>query len=339
MVTCIAGLWAIAGPHTAWAQWACASGICSTTDAVGIGTSSPTFQLQTRGVIAADQGNNVMVLLGGSAADSAAGTSYGGIWYDTTSNSLQINALSGGVAWRNIVLNGNGAGNVGIGTTAPASQLTISGAGQATGNFNTAGPLAGALELDDSGDVGGNGGTIVFSAATQAWKFAAIKGFVENGGNNSQGAIVFAVRPVATNPTLTEAMRVDYSGNVGIGTTNPVHQLQVAGTIGAEEVIVSSTGADYVFQPDYPLRPISELAAFINQNHHLPDIPSAAEVQEKGLNLGEMQTKPLAKIEELTLHMIEADEHSRHLEQQNRELQDRIARLEAPGEGSGNRQR
>ena len=134
-------------------------------------------------------------------------------------------------------------------------------------------------------------------------------------------------------------MTINSLGNVGIGTTNPLHLLHVAGTIGAEEVIVSSTGADYVFKPDYRLRPISEVADFIRQNHHLPDIPSAAEVQEKGLSLGEMQTKLLAKIEELTLHMIEADEHSRHLEQQNRELQDRIARLEAAGEGSGNRQR
>jgi hypothetical protein len=42
-------------------------------------------------------------------------------------------------------------------------------------------------------------------------------------------------------------------GNVGIGTTSPQHLLHVAGTIGAEEVIVSSTGADYVFEPEYHL--------------------------------------------------------------------------------------
>jgi hypothetical protein len=118
------------------------------------------------------------------------------------------------------------------------------------------------------------------------------------------------------------------AGNVGIGTTTPVHPLQVAGIIGAEEVIVSSTGADYVFRPDYRLSDLSEVASYIKQNHHLPGIPSAQEVQEKGVSLGDMQTKLLAKVEELTLHMIQADEHNKRLEEQNRELQERIARLE-----------
>lgn len=130
------------------------------------------------------------------------------------------------------------------------------------------------------------------------------------------GAILFSTRAnsVDTNAT-TERLRITAGGNVGIGTSNPVHLLHVAGAIGAQEVIVSSTGADYVFQPNYPLRPLKDVAAFIEKNHHLPDIPSATEVQDKGMGLGEMQTKLLAKVEELTLHLIEANE--------------RIARLEA----------
>jgi hypothetical protein len=131
-------------------------------------------------------------------------------------------------------------------------------------------------------------------------------------------------------------MRITSSGNVGIGTTTPAHLLHVAGTIGAEEVIVSSTGADYVFQPAYHLRPLQDVAAYISKNHHLPDVPSEAEVKEKGVSLGEMQTKLLAKIEELTLHMIQADERNNRLEQQNRQLQESIARLEAAGSVSGN---
>jgi hypothetical protein len=105
--------------------------------------------------------------------------------------------------------------------------------------------------------------------------------------------------------------------------------LQVAGTIGAEEVIVSSTGSDFVFQPGYRLSPLREVAKYIGENHHLPGIPSAAEVKEKGVSLGEMQTKLLAKVEELTLHMIQEHERNDRLEQQNRELQERIAHLEA----------
>ena len=83
-----------------------------------------------------------------------------------------------------------------------------------------------------------------------------------------------------------------------------------------------------MFQPNYRLQPLSTVADYITQNHHLPDIPSAAEMKEKGADLGQMQTKLLAKIEELTLHMIEAEERNNRLEQQNRELQERVGRLE-----------
>jgi hypothetical protein len=116
-------------------------------------------------------------------------------------------------------------------------------------------------------------------------------------------------------------------GSVGIGTTNPVHPLHVAGAIGAEEVIVSSTGADYVFEPDYRLRPLKEVAAYIEANHHLPDIPSADEVKEKGMGVGEMEAKLLAKIEELTLHMIHEHKRNDRLEEENRQLRDAVRRI------------
>jgi hypothetical protein len=76
-----------------------------------------------------------------------------------------------------------------------------------------------------------------------------------------------------------------------------------------------------VFLPGYRLRPLSEVNAYIQANHHLPDIPSEAEVKEKGVSMGEMQSKLLGKVEELTLHMIQQ-------EKENQELRQRIARLE-----------
>ena len=119
-------------------------------------------------------------------------------------------------------------------------------------------------------------------------------------------------------------------GNVGIGTTAPQYKLAVNGTIGTKEVVVTNTGwADHVFKPEYRLAKLSEVGAYIQQHHRLPEIPSEKEVREKGVGLGEMQIKLLAKIEELTLHAIQAEERNNRLDRQNRELEERIARLEA----------
>jgi hypothetical protein len=63
-------------------------------------------------------------------------------------------------------------------------------------------------------------------------------------------------------------------------------------------------------------------------HHHLPDIPSEAEVKDKGVSVGEMQSKLLAKVEELTLHLIQQDK-------ENTELRERIAQLETRAAGSG----
>ncbi len=95
------------------------------------------------------------------------------------------------------------------------------------------------------------------------------------------------------------------NGNVGIGTTTPAHKLAVNGTIKAKEIIVETTGwSDYVFADDYRLPSLSEVESHIKANKHLPGIPSAAQVANEGVSIGEMQAKLLAKIEELTLHQI-----------------------------------
>jgi hypothetical protein len=102
------------------------------------------------------------------------------------------------------------------------------------------------------------------------------------------------------------------------------HQkLNVYGTVFAKEIKVTATGsADFVFNDDYHLRPLSEVNSFIKANKHLPEIPSATEVKEgEGVNLGEMQVKLLQKIEELTLYLIEQDNTIR-------ELKDKIEKLE-----------
>jgi|GEM_PF-6947510 len=105
--------------------------------------------------------------------------------------------------------------------------------------------------------------------------------------------------------TATPALFV--GSKVGIGTKNPDEMLTVKGKIHAEEVIIdlSVPAADYVFNSDYSLMPLHKVEAFVKTNKHLPEIPSAVEVKEKGFSIGEMQNKLLQKIEELTLYVIE----------------------------------
>ena len=103
-----------------------------------------------------------------------------------------------------------------------------------------------------------------------------------------------------------EKMRILANGNVGIGTTTPDYKLDVDGTIRAHEILVNlNEGADYVFAPEYNLRPLDEVETFIKENQHLPDVPSADEYRQNGASLSEMNNLLLQKIEELTLYMID----------------------------------
>jgi hypothetical protein len=96
------------------------------------------------------------------------------------------------------------------------------------------------------------------------------------------------------------------NGNVGIGTTNPTYKLSVNGNIRTKEVLVESANwPDYVFDKKYVLTPLHEVEKYINENKHLPNIPSAEEIQSNGLKVGEVQNKMMQKIEELTLYVIE----------------------------------
>jgi len=111
--------------------------------------------------------------------------------------------------------------------------------------------------------------------------------------------------------TNTERMCISQDGFISIGTTNLssnlFYKLTVKGKILAEEVeVVPNVNApDYVFKDDYELISIYELEKFVNENSHLPEIPSADDITKNNLKLGEMNFLLLKKVEELTLYIID----------------------------------
>ncbi len=109
------------------------------------------------------------------------------------------------------------------------------------------------------------------------------------------------------------------SGNVGIGTNRPLAKLTVNGNICAKEVRVSLEGSpcwpDYVFEKTYPLMKLQDLSQFVKTNGHLPGVPAATEVEQNGVDLGDMNMLLLKKIEEMTLYILDLEERVRQLEE------------------------
>ena len=138
-----------------------------------------------------------------------------------------------------------------------------------------------------------------------------------------------------------------FHGNVGIGTKNPDEKLTVKGKIHAKEVKVElNIPADYVFQKyytgtsslkdNYTLPTLEYVETFTKKNHHLPEVPSAKEIQKNGLHLKQMTNLLLQKIEELTLYTIEQEKKLKKQEteriyqsKKNLNLEKRLARLES----------
>lgn len=316
-----------------------ASKFTFTTGNVGIGTTSPGYALS---VVGSDPSRWFGLDTVGTGTGGCCGT-YGTLWFGgpngvgpTAYVSYPSPVGYSGVRLVFQTRDGQGArldtmtlqnGNVGIGTTNPGARLdVVAPAGAST-----------SLVLRSGGNTAGDTSDIDFASlngtinarmwTTPSNQYTRIK---------SGGVLAFHAGSTSFDQT-NEYMTILTSGNVGIGTTNPTSKLSVNGTIQAKEVIVNTGWSDYVFSPNYRLTPLGEVAAYIQDNHHLPEIPSASEVQERGVSLGEMQAKLLAKVEELTLHMIKSEERSNRLELQNRELQGRVESLEGHGVQRGER--
>jgi hypothetical protein len=221
--------------------------------------------------------------------------------------------------------------HVGIGTTTPdaTSLLTVEGNTRLNGNTFSNGnmglglaPTANRLEVLGSSRFNGNtsvGGNLDVDLS------ANVDGALQVGGNASVNANLDVDQNVNVDGTLQVDGNGRVDGRLVVGNPGSVpgnHELYVNGSMIAEEVWVKLQGSwpDYVFEPSYDLKPLTEVEIYIQENKHLPGVAPAAEMAQHGLSVGDVQKVQMEKIEELFLHMIALEKRIQTLEQENAAL-------------------
>jgi hypothetical protein len=279
---------------------------------VGIGNASP---------------NRNLVIDGGSSNDA----------YLKLTHSASSGSYASGVLFNNS-LNGDGAiyirtltntstlsyyspvhyfdgGNVGVGISLPSHRLQVS-AGTKTNSLYVGSASSFSDRPGDGDNIfirqpirtsGGWWGTYVTISGSLANHTAPFYPLMYSSDENNDGS------PDNNWCYIDKSGGGFFAGNIGIGsgTEGRSEKLSVNGNVSINGNIVSkkltvlpSPWADYVFAKNYKLRSLTSLESFIKQNKHLPEVPSAKEVEEKGISVGENQALLLKKIEELTLYVI-----------------------------------
>ncbi|EFK58569.1 hypothetical protein U0038_06450 [Sphingobacterium spiritivorum] len=209
--------------------------------------------------------------------------------------------------WSRVLLETNG--KVGIGTDNPQQKLDVKGHISADGSL-----ISTVSDPDIGGTLTLGNPAKTANGVAMYWRIFNMAGVY---GNSLQFWAYDAIG-CTTGGLCTNRFTIMDNGNVGIGITTPRDKLAVNGNIRAREIKVETNNwPDYVFEEDYKLTPLAEVETFIKANKHLPEVPSAREIEEDGLSLGEMNKLMMKKIEELTLHLIEKD---KQLQTQQEEL-------------------
>lgn len=219
-------------------------------------------------------------------------------------------SINGGGFSQTLNVEGGGyfSGNVGIGTSNPASSSRLH-------LFNSSSSTWLNIEKPNSGTEGGvmfsNNAAVMFYIWSDNTDNDALKIETTGLAGENDEAPRMEFPKINKNIYMAES-----GGNVGIGTTSPNERLTVNGTIYGKEIKVdlSVPGPDYVFENNYELLSLDEIERYIEANKHLPDVPSAKEMEENGIKVGEMNMILLKKIEELTLYLIEKEEQLQALE-------------------------
>ncbi|WP_234859281.1 tail fiber protein [Aquimarina aquimarini] len=282
---------------------------------VGIGTTNPTAKLEIKG---SGDGTEILKLsterpwvfkqegTGPSSSlvlQELSGNKYFKIKSYDNNDVYWIQSSSG---------DGYFKGKLGIGTTNPSAKLEIKGSGDGTEILKLSTERPWVFKQEGTGPAS----SLVLQELSGN-KYFKIKSYDNND--------VYWIQSSSGDGY--------FKGKLGIGTTSPDMKLTVNGNIHAEEVKIDLNipAPDYVFKEDYNLRSIEEVATFIKENSHLPEIPSAKEFEQNGVMQAEMDMSLLKKIEELTLYTIQQEKKIQKLERENEELKslsDRLTEIE-----------
>jgi hypothetical protein len=227
-----------------------------------------------------------------------------------------------GGGWANYALFLHDSGNVGIGKREPQAKLDVNGSfkAQSANFFGNLSVKENVFNLSlgsaYTSNLGWGTSYIGFNATRDNGNWTLNGDGANNGGAviwaSVGGDIFFASIPKssANSGSAQTIQDVEVKGNIKL-------QLTHAGVLKAKEVQVTlANWPDYVFNEDYKLLPLSAVEQYIKENSRLPEIPSAQEVEENGVELGNMQKKLLLKVEELTLYILDLQKQIDELKKQ-----------------------
>ncbi|MGN6292684.1 MAG: hypothetical protein ACTHMV_08045 [Chitinophagaceae bacterium] len=312
------------------AQWVNSGSIIYTNGRVGINTTNPSYALHS---VSNNNTSTVSSYLWGSHYGTAIGV--GNISPSYYAFSIEGNLNADGTPMPNTkkLFYVRADGNIGIGTDAVTEKLNLAG------NLNIMDGAAPKIQILNRATLqvplaAENGYTRSFLSQNISWNSSAGKWDIndlvyrdfamlrfENSGTIGLYTGITSSAQL-TNSELGSYKRfgIDNTGNVGIGGNLGIagnvgigtdaivdHKLAVNGSAIFTKVKVKqySNWPDYVFNDNYPLRSLTELATYIRLNKRLPDMPAADEVEKKGLDLADNQAALLKKIEELTLYILD----------------------------------
>jgi hypothetical protein len=289
---------------------------------VGVGTSNPHKKITVTGT---EVGDGVWVQSNGAPSIAMLSNMGLGYWNGLTQSGdnmirwggSDINQANAGALvigpWTSAAsgLRILPTGNVGVGIINPFKKITIKGTELGDGVWVESNGVPSIAMLSNMGPGYWNG-------LTQSGD-----NMIRWGGSdiNQADAGALVIGPWTS---ANAGIRILPSGSVGIGTAFPgSYKLAVEGKIGAREVRVTNANPwpDYVFKPEYELLPLKQVETYIQQNGHLPNVPTEKEIHKDGYDLSKMDATLLKKIEELTLHMIELNKKVEELTKENKRLQ------------------